>query len=305
MKIWEISDGDAVTQLAIKGFTQSCPLLADVEFITKTGAAALIKRAREASEKTLITRSLNSDNTATGPTPTYDTATKRIVSFDAKVDTILEDRNEDPETELAHQTYLEAKEAGYELNDLIINGDNSSVATDFDGWVNLVQTAQTDTAGVAAPVGWGDTIVAQKELFIEAIYQFIAKSGANALYMNNTLRVRALTVAKSLGYYQQSKDDLGNLVDTIGGVAIKSAGRKRDGSYFLPFTETANGGSSTSIWGVKWGEGEDLTAITSVGVKGRYVGQVGNYLTNSVNMDMVMHLQDHKALWRSQGWKLS
>ena len=90
----------------------------------------------------------------------------------------------------------------------------------------------------------------------------------------------------------------------IGDVALKSAGRKRDGSYFLPFTESTNGGASSSIWAVKWGEGENLTAVTSVGVKGNYTGQSGNYLINNVNMDMVLHLQDYKALWRSKGWTL-
>jgi len=308
--IQQISPGDPVSQLAIQGLMETAPFLRDCQFYSRSGSSDLVKEEREAETPSTIFRSVNEDNTATGPSPNYLSVPKKIVSFDAKVDVILEDRKEDPETELAHQTRLKANEAGWILQEKFFEGDSAVNSEEFDGLRNLVNTSwvyDIDTNGIQLTLGNSDTAVANQQKAIEALLKLFEKvrGGASHAYMNPFLKVRFLTVAKNLGYYRMSKDELGNTIEMIGDVIIRSAGFKKDGTPLLPFNETV--GTSTdcsSIFAVRWGERVDLTALTSVGCKGRYAGQIGNFLINNVNMDMTLVLQDPSAIVQAKGWRL-
>jgi len=102
-----------VENIVLTAFEKNAPIVKDLEFYQKSGSADSLKRARTTDTKTKITRSINEPNVAPAPVNNYDPVLKKIVSFDAKVDVILEDRNEDPELELAHQTKIEAEEAAW------------------------------------------------------------------------------------------------------------------------------------------------------------------------------------------------
>jgi hypothetical protein len=304
-----LTQSNPVNNLVLDGLEASCPILQDVEFYSRSGSADRVKEHREGEEKTKITRSLNEDNTATAPTPVYITPAKKIVSFDAKVDTILEDRNEDAEEELAFQTRAEAEEAGYALQEMFFEGDDASDAEDFDGFRNLVVAGQvrtTDTNGKQLPVGGDAQAQAQQEA-IETLLQHAAlvRGGASHMYMNELLRIRLVTVGKNLGYYSQSIDEFGQPIERIANIILRGAGYEKDGTALLPFDETV--GSSTdcsSIFFVRWAERKDLTCLTSVGVSARYAGQIGNHLINNVNLEAVLVLQNQTALMQSQGWRL-
>lgn len=309
MKIREISPSDPVSVLALDGLMESCPILEDAEFYTRDGNADSVKDAPVGETKVKISRGINEDNTATPPTKTYTTAPKKIISFDAKVDVVYEDRNIDPATELAQQTREQAWEDGHNLQTMFFAGDSGADAENFDGMVNLVDagwTIPTATNGIQVPVG-GDSVAATQQTAIETLLQHMARvrSGAQIGYMNEFLKIRLLTVGKALGYYRQTKDEFGNVVDRIGDTIIRGAGYQRNGTPNLPFTETQ--GSNTdcsSIYFVRWGERSRLTVLTSRGVVGRYPGQVGNFLINNVNFDIALVLQDKASLVRSTGWRL-
>ena len=304
-----ISPGDdPVSALALEGLMETAPILQDVDFYSKMGPADSVKTAREGAVKVKITRSLNEDNVAVAPTPVYSAVAKSIVSFDATADVILEDRNEDPESELAVQTRLEAREAGWVLQNMCFVGDHAVDPEDFDGMVNLVNVNWVINNGVLVPVGNSDAMVEAQQIAIETLLQLFARvrGSATHAYMNEFLKIRWLTVGKNLGYYRQSKDELGNAIDMIGNTIIRGAGYQKNGTPNLPFTELVGGVPNTSsIYCVRWGERTDFTALTSVGCKGRYAGQIGNQLLNNVNMDMVLVLQDATALVQSTGWRLT
>jgi len=307
MLLRQVSTSDPVSQLALAGLEETAPILQDAQFYTRPGSADRVKHAREGTAKTKITRSLNEANTATAPTVSYDTPAKKIVSFDVKVDVILEDRNEDAEAELAHQTFLESIEAGWELQELFFEGDNGADAEDFDGMRNIVNATWILTDGLLIPAGNADAIVEAQQLAVEKFMQHSARvrGGASHAYMNEYLKIRWLTIAKALGYYRQSKDELGNMIEQIGNVVIRGAGYAKAGTPLLPFTETSPNPSSSSIFFVRWGERRNLTLLTSVGVKGRFAGQSGNFIINNINLDATLYLQDDTALVQSKGWTLA
>ncbi len=298
-----ISAGDPVSSLALEGLEETCPILQDAQFYTRGGSAERVKVMREGAVKTKITRSLNEDNAAVKPVPSYDTPAKKIVSFDSTADVILEDRNEEPEAELAVQTRLDAREAGWVLQEMFFEGDDAADAEDFDGMRNLVDAAWLFTDGLYVPVGNSDGNVSAQQLAIEKFMQAIARvrGGATHVYMNEYLKMRWLTVAKTLGYYRQSKDELGNAIDMIGNTIIRGAGYSKAGTPLLPFTET---GSKSSMFFARWGERTNMTLLTSVGVKARYAGQTGNQIINNVNLDAVMYLQDVTSLVQVSGWSI-
>jgi len=307
-KINTLSASDPVTKQALAGLQETAPILQDIEFYTKSGPADSIKKSREGAEKSKITRSLNEDNTATPPTPVYEPVAKKIISFDAKVDRILEDRNEDAASELATQTFLEAKEAGWALQSLCFNGDVGADAENFDGLDELVVAGQirnTDTNGIQIPVG-GDAVKGAQQVAIETMLKHAAmvRGGATHMYMNEFLKIRWLTVAKSLGYYS-AIDTPDGKVEKIADVIVRGAGYNKDGSLILPQSETVGSNADcSSIFFARWAEKSDLSALTSVGLKATYAGQVGNFYVNNVNMDMVLTLQNDTALMKSMGWRL-
>lgn len=307
----EISPSDPLTQLVLEGLEFSAPILRDIQFYARSGSSDLVKTAREAETPASIFRSLNESNTATGASPNYDTIAKKIVSYDAKVDVILEDRNEDVETELAHQTRLKANEAGWILQEKVFEGDSGSDAEEFDGLRTLVSPSwvlETDTNGIVLLLGNSDAAVEAQQVAIEKLLQLFSqvRGGASHAYMNEDLKVRWLTIAKNLGYYRQSKDEIGNTIEQIGDVIIRGAGRAKNGTALLPFDETVGAASNcSSIFAVRWGERINMTALTSVGVKARFAGQSGNFVINNVNLDMALVAQDATALVQSKGWRLT
>lgn len=310
MKIRAISQTDPLTTTAINGLVSTARILEDVEFYSKPGAADSLKKKRKGNT-TEIFRTVNENNTAEPPTPEYIPAVKKIVSVDASVDVVLEDRNEDIDTELATETFNQCESAGYVLQEKIFEG-KEAVATpnEFNGFRNLVPVAQVVPAGdngLVLTLGNSDVAFKAQQVAIEKLLQFLAlvRGGAQYAYMNEFLKIRWITIAKNTGYYRQSKDELGNTLDQIGNTIIKGAGYKEDGSTLLPFTETVGAAKTcSSIFAVRYGEKKELTALTSVGVKARYAGQAGNLITNNINLDMALVLQNPTALWQSSGWML-
>jgi hypothetical protein len=314
MRIEQASASNPVTNLALQGLMQTCPILADVDFFIRPGSSPQIKKSREGATPASIWRSLNENKTSTPPTPIYESQTKRILSWQTQVDKILEQRNEDPIAELAFQSLIEARENGWILQDKFFNGDNGTDAEEIDGFVNKVAAGQTlslatdgYTNGLQVPVGNSDTNTGAQQNFIEEVLKMIemVRGGASHLYVPANLKIRMLTVARNLGYYKQSKDELGASVDMIGDTIIRSAGRNKDGSSIIPFNETVGSSSDcASIYAVRWGEGVDLTALTSAGLVGEAAGLVGKFYTNEFDMDLALVLQDETALVKKTGWRL-
>ena len=310
MLLKQISSKDPLTKIVIDGLAKTAPVLFDAEFYAKGGSADNVKKAGTSTISGIF-RSLNENNSSTPPDPVYEPHSKKIISFDTKVDVMLEDRNEDPEKELAVQTRLDAEEAGFLLQEKFFEGQSSQDAEEFDGLREI--TPEDNLKYVAAnglilPLGSSDSKITAQQQAIEELLKLFAtvRGGATHAYMNEYLKIRLLSIAKNLGYYRMEKDKLGSTIEKIGSVIIRGGGYKSDGTPLLPFNETVGTATSkcSSIFAVRWGERVDLTALTSVGVKARYSGQSGNFLVNNINLDMALVLQNDSAIVQSSGWRL-
>jgi len=309
MLINQISPNDPISAMAVEAFLKNAKILKDAQFYLKSGDSATVKKARKGTQ-TDIFRDINTEKNATPPENEYPATPKKIVSITASVDVVLEDRNEDVDAELITETRAQCEEAAFVLQEKFFEGNKATVTKEFDGFRKLVPAAnkkETDVNGTQLVLGNSDTARKAQQKAIEKMLMFFAsvRGGATHAYMNEFLSIRLLLIAKELGLYKEKLDELGNKIELIGNTAIKSAGQKTDGSLLLPFDETV--GTSTdcsSIIACRWGERTDLTCVTSAGIKGRYIGQDGRQLKNSIDLDMAIQLQNDTALWQSTGWRL-
>jgi len=306
MNIREVSPNDPVSQLALEGLVEGAPILQDAEFYTRDGSADNLKQNRTGTATTLF-RSLNENNVAVPPSPVYLALAKKIASFDAKVDVVLEDRNEDPEAELAVQTRLEAIAHGFMLQEAFFTADEGTNSEAFNGLATLVKPAQVIAPASALVLKLGDdTVKLSQQVFVEQVMDIAERipggTGDIHMYLPGLMKARFTAVAKSLGYYSDELDDMSRRVERVGNLVLRSAGHKADGSLLLPFNKTVGANTKTSsIFFARWGERTGLTCLTSVGVKGRYAGQVGNFLINNVNLDIAIAEATPKSLWELRG----
>ena len=313
MKLRQISQGDDVTTLGLNGMERGAAILIDVECRANPGDLERKETKQGAAGGSTITRLINTDNTAIQYTPAYRNVTKMIVSRDIKVDKVVEGRSENPVSVLADRTEEEMFYVGQLFQAMCFIGDSGSVATDFDGLENLISYGRSLDADIVLPVG-GDDVRDLQQLAIEKLLEHAENvitfqpDGLVHAYVNGQLKVRILTLAKTLGYLREVQKPDVSYVDQIIGekIIIRSAGLDSGGSYLLPFSESYNGGNSSSFWFVAWDEnGTGVHLLTSQGLVGEYAGLVGNFWQNNFNMDAVLGVRNSNALVRSRGWKLS
>lgn len=311
MNLRQLSAGDPVTAIGLQGLFERCPILEDAQFYQVGGDLDRLEKTVAAGGSDTITRALNTENTPISKTPAYANITKYIVSRTIKIDNIVAQRGRDMTQELADKSLTEMRLVGSRLQRMFVKGDSGSVTTDFDGFENIVDAScvlSGDQLGKLVPVG-GDAVAggqqeAVERLLSNAAYCKAFYQGKVWAYMNSLLAIRITSVAKKLGYYSQIQV-MGQLVDAIGDIIIRPLGMDEDGTHFLPFTETPNGGNSSSIWFVGWGEKSGVTCPTSAGLVGEYKAGDNIFGFNQYDLDMGMGVQDKNALVQSPGWKLT
>ncbi len=297
----DISVQNPVSNAVVEELYNAAPILQDIEFYQQDGGAPLIKTGREPDSDEVGFRAINEDQVATGPTRPEVPQPKKILGFEAKVDRVLEDRNEDVDAELEQETRLKAQEAGYILQDKIFEGNSATNPKEFDGLRALAANGKviTPDAPVVFELGGDDKLLSQQVAF-EALMNFFARipMGATHAYVNAALLNRLIIIAKHLGYYRQSKDALGEQIDMIGDVVVRSAGRKYNGDAHLPFDKTVGANDDTGdVVAVRHGERRFLTALTSRGVNADFEGLRGKFYVNTMDLDMTLVLQHDAAVW--------
>ena len=234
---------------------------------------------------------------------------KRLVSIEASVDQAEEDRNEDPEEELVQQVYEESLEKGYAFQDAIFNADSATDPKGFDGFAALCDDyalVDTPAAAIVVPAGSSDAVTADQMLALEKLQTFIAVTRATHVYMPFALRSRLLHAARQCGYYHSSLNDVGEVIERIAGAIIRSAGFAGEGddTEILPLTETLGAHTKTgSIYATRHAERAALNCPTSAGLKVR-TNVNGVVMEARGTLDMVIALQDRKALRRYKGWAI-
>jgi len=191
-----------------------------------------------------------------------------ILGGDADVDKFIALTRSNLNDQRATQTRMKVKAAVIKYQDTFFNGDVAVDANAFDGLKKRLTGAQViDGGAVSLPIV-GASAADQHAFFdqLDALLAAVA-GGANALYMNKSIRAKIRSAARRIGGWDQFRDDFGKVIETYNGVPLLDAGQRADGTDIIPLNE-ANGDASanntSSIYAVRFGEDEGDQAVTGL-----------------------------------------
>jgi len=308
MKLEAISPNDPVSRVVLDSFKEWAPVFNDIEAYQVGGNSDSMKKARDGQTQASIFRDVNNHTERARPTISDVPITKKIVSGDAGVDKVYEQRNQDVISELEYQTKKDAKEDAKVFQEKVFTGDSGSSASEFDGIFAQTPGARQETlsSAIILPVGGDASKQAQQEFFEKFILTHANMPYAEFFcYMPESYTLRLMTAGKNLGYYTEVETPLGKAVK-IGKALIKSYGYKADGTEIMaPANQGVTGHTLTTRFTyVKWGEREDFTFATSAGLVGEYLGLDGKIYKNTWDLDGNFGLQDDNALYYIDGFAL-
>lgn len=224
-------------------------------------------------------RAVNAGYTESTGTFVQTTETLSILGGDADVDTFIQQTRSDLNDQRAMQTRGKVKAAVATYQDTFFNGDNGTNPEEFDGLINRLtgdQVVATDTNGL--PIVGADD--AARHAFLDRLDAMLAevRGGADALYMNRTVRALLKSAARRLGFWDTQRDEFGRLVEYYNGIPMLDPGDDLAGNPILPQTETQGSSNvASSIYAVHWSpdENEDgVTALNNGGIQVRDLGEI-------------------------------
>lgn len=264
----------------VETFVMESSVLDKIPFLEINGNAYAYNE--EATLPGVEFRAVNTNYNETTGTVNQKTETLVILGGDADVDTFIVQTRGNLNDQRATQTNLKSKALVYKWQDAFFNGDTSVDANSFDGLKKRLTGGQVIAAGTngLAVLGAADT---DRHLFLDQLDNLIAQATfagrlPDALYMNSLIRMKLRSSARRLTIYDQTVDSFGRKIDMYQGIPLLDPGTKADGTMILPQTEVqgTSGATTSSIYAVRYGQGEgdaSVTGLTNGGVSVRDLGE--------------------------------
>lgn len=207
------------------------------------------------------------------------TETLAILGGDADVDRFIQRTRSNLVDQRAAQTALKVKAATFKFQDTFINGDVAVDANSFDGLKKRLTGAQVIDAGTNGRGIIGSSSSDRQDFFDVLDQLLAAVPNADALYMNSIVLGKIRSSARREGHWTYTRDDFGRTIDQYNGVPLRDIGTKADGSLIIPFSDEDVGTatSSTSIYAVRYGQGEGdggVTGLTNGGIQVDDLGEL-------------------------------
>lgn len=202
-----------------------------------------------------------------------------IMGGDADVDRFLVQTRGNLNDQRQIQTEMKVRSATMTFQNYFINGDVSVDTKGFDGLKKRLTGSQVIAAGTNGipVVGNGGT---DTQTFFDRLDDLMAAvpGGPDVLYCNASIRSRIRSAGRRIGGVDIFQEDLtGKRVIAWNGVPIMDIGTKADGTLIIPQTETQGTatGTTSSIYAVKFGQGEGDQATTGLTNGGIMVDDLG------------------------------
>ncbi len=254
-------------------------------------------------------RAINNDYaTPVVGAPNYGNVALQIFGDKIKTDLAYERRGGSIESERVRELQSFARGLGRYFMYQLVNGTglNNQIA----GWNTLIQAAQTlglgGVDGGQVPLGNSDVNKTAQQAFIEALDHLIANIGAGAVLIMNAKAISRLTAIAREYVTFTSVDGVFGLVTMYNGIPIINAGFSKDKvTPVLPQNEVVGvSNDCCSIYCVKFGEREDVTIGTNVGLQVRDLGLIGTQYTTMAEMDAQQVILGVNSAWRLKGVRL-
>lgn len=264
----------------VETFVMESSILDKIPFLTINGNAYAYNE--EAALPGIEFRAVNSTYTESTGTVNQKTENLVILGGDADVDTFIVQTRGNLNDQRATQTNLKSKALVYKWQDAFFNGDTAVDANSFDGLKKRLTGGQVIAAATnGLPVLGADD--AARHTFLDQLDNLIATATfagrlPDALYMNSLIKMKIRSSARRLTIYDQTVDSFGRKIDLYQGIPLLDPGTNAAGTMILPQTETQGtaAGTVSSIYAVRFGQGEgdaSVTGLTNGGVSVRDLGE--------------------------------
>lgn len=212
---------------------------------------------------TAAVRAINSEYTAQEAIREEKTAKAVIMGGSFQVDRVLQNTSGAID-EMAFQAEEKVKATANYFHNLVING-SSSTSTDgtriintFDGLDKLL-TGQSTEVTSEVDLTTAENMDANANAFLDELDEFITTMDGmpDMLLMNRKMLAKLRGIARRAGYYAQTRDDFGRVVETYNGIELMDAGYYYNGSATVDvIADTAASSSAagkSDIYAVQFG----------------------------------------------------
>lgn len=305
MKLTQISRQDTLVQSVIRQMMVFASVLEYAEWYQVVGNADNTRKTSSASGGQF--RAANQDYPANPVTPDYASVVLKIFGDVVQVDKAFERRGLDLPSVRARDLMKFASNFGKNFQDKFFNGTGTN--NEVTGLKILVPGSQVITAGTNGfdvPLGNSDTAKTKQQKFLELLDQLIESvdGGAQVIFANTYLISRLNSIAREFIRYEVS--EFGTRIPFYNNVPLLNAGFKPDGSLVIPNNETVGTANDcTSVYAVRFGEAQDLSLATNIGLDVVDQGLVGNFYVHRVEFDWENALLNPKAVARLKGIRLT
>ena len=149
--------------------------------------------------------------------------------------------------EVAFQAEQKIKATANFFHNMVINGENSKGG--FDGLKKLL-TGTANELTSAVSLASSQELDENYNAFLDEMDAFLAALDGtpSMLLMNRGMLIKLRSIARRAGYYERTRDDFGNFVETYAGIPMVDMGKFYDGSNTVDVIPTASG--KTAIYAV-------------------------------------------------------
>lgn len=221
---------DKVKEGVIDTFLQESEVLQMLPFddaITPTGGSTLTYGyVQEKVPGQTAFRALNTEYTPSQAKVEKKTADLKVFGGAFQIDRVLK-KAEGMYNNVAFQMKGKIKSAVATFHDAMINGDSSSNANSFDGLDKFLVGQSTEYNTTAAiDLSTKAQLEANASVFYEKLKKLINSTGADAIMVNEDMKLKIESVAAFLGYKTQTEEAFGKKYEVIGNVRIMDLGNK-------------------------------------------------------------------------------
>lgn len=313
MLLTQMSASDALTRSVLRAMMMYSSVLEFAQFYRMVGNADDLRKTSVADGGQ--NRSVNEDYSPVEVDPVYARPSLKILGGKVKTDIAYERRGYDVPSVRAADLVRFAEGIGRKFQDLMFNGSTAGNPEQPNGLKILTPASQTIQLGAAGgnglviPAGNGNAERKAQQEFLEALDQLIEKveGGAQAVFMDGKLHARTTSIATN--YIEWMKDEFGQNVAFYNGVPLRRAGftdrPQAEANRVLGYNETV--GTSvdcTSVFACRFGEMNDLTVASNVGVQVKDMMLVGIHYTYLIDFDIDNALVNDRSVARLTGARL-
>lgn len=285
----KVGMADHVDQKVIDTFQRSSLLLDKLTFDNAispgTGGSTLTYGYTQLkTPATAGVRAINSEYTANEAKREKKTASAIIMGGSFSVDRVLQSTSGVVD-ELAFQLEQKIKATANEFHYYAINGKAAGTAAPgkpdgtFDGLAKLLSGSSNELAS-EVDVSTSDLATKNAQAFLDEIDYLLSQvDGANMLMMNGKMLTKFRGIARRAGYYERTKNDAGNVIETYNSIPMVNLGKYFNG------TEAVDAIADTAATASALGK-SDIYAV-SLGLDGFHgISPTGTGLVHNFMPDM-------------------